>query len=368
MRTKKKVVIDISANGYGHLAQISPILHGMKSRFNVDIVIRSEISKPICAEFLKFEFEHQRLLIDPNLKMLSPIEADVDGLYNDYRSLFLDNHSLIRDDAEKLRKLEADLLISNISAASLIAAEKANLPSICISSLNWADIFEHYCIQLNGAPTILNKLREAYNLAKCFIQLRPNLDSDWISSRYSIPAIAAHGINKKASLVKEVKAQRLILVTLGGIPGGSDKIRIPKVPNTQWLVNATVKSHHSYDRQDIINYELLDESFINLVASADAVISKCGYGIVTECARNNVKLMYVHRENWPENEGLEAWASKHIEMRSITREELGSGNYGEMIIELLDKNNHGLKRFSDDSGVNLVLDILASYLNEPSSN
>ena len=45
------------------------------------------------------------------LKMLSPTKADIDGFYNDYKSLFLGNHSLIEDDARRLRELKADLLI-----------------------------------------------------------------------------------------------------------------------------------------------------------------------------------------------------------------------------------------------------------------
>src|SRR5581483_1342187 len=73
----------------------------------------------------------------------------------------------------------------------------------------------------------------------------------------------------------------------------------------------------------------------DLVAAADVVLSKPGYGIVSECIANHAALLYTSRDRFIEYDVFTAGMPALLRCRLIAQEELYAGRWMPAIESLL---------------------------------
>src|SRR5947207_3841239 len=73
----------------------------------------------------------------------------------------------------------------------------------------------------------------------------------------------------------------------------------------------------------------------DLVAAADLVVSKPGYGIVSECIANHTALLYTARGHFAENDVLVAGMAPVLRSQFISQDDLKSGRWLPSISALL---------------------------------
>ena len=65
--------------------------------------------------------------------------------------------------------------------------------------------------------------------------------------------------------------------------------------------------------------------FTDVLCSVDAVLTKPGYGTFTEAACNGVPVLYLRRDDWPEQDCLIDWLHQNALCAEISATELASG-------------------------------------------
>lgn len=75
--------------------------------------------------------------------------------------------------------------------------------------------------------------------------------------------------------------------------------------------------------------------YADLVAAADLVISKPGYGIVSECIANGAALLYTRRGHFIEQEVFVREMPRLLRTREISRDDLMAGRWSEDVELLL---------------------------------
>ena len=81
--------------------------------------------------------------------------------------------------------------------------------------------------------------------------------------------------------------------------------------------------------------EQADIRYEDLVSAADVVVSKPGYGIVSECIANQTALLYTSRGVFAENDVLVAGMKPVVRSRFISQDDLRSGQWEPSIRALL---------------------------------
>jgi L-arabinokinase len=81
--------------------------------------------------------------------------------------------------------------------------------------------------------------------------------------------------------------------------------------------------------------EQADIRYEDLVSAADVVVSKPGYGIVSECIANRTALLYTSRGVFAENDVLVAGMKPVVRSRFISQDDLRSGRWDAPIRALL---------------------------------
>jgi UDP:flavonoid glycosyltransferase YjiC (YdhE family) len=123
---------------------------------------------------------------------------------------------------------------------------------------------------------------------------------------------------------------KLIMVTLGGVPTQLNLADWPRLPGVYWIVPAAWDPQ----RRDTLPFEALAMNFVDVLRSADALITKPGYGSFVEAACNGIPVLYAPRHDWPEEACLVEWLNAHGRCIPISRAQLEQGDLTRSLEEL----------------------------------
>jgi hypothetical protein len=120
------------------------------------------------------------------------------------------------------------------------------------------------------------------------------------------------------------------LITFGGF---SKRLPIEnwlRVEDVRWLVHEAWQPEPA----SATAFEPLGRSFPDLLHTVDAVITKPGYGLFSEAACNGTPVLYVRREDWPEQDYLIEWLEINGRCREISDVALTAGRLRQALDEL----------------------------------
>jgi len=288
-------------------------------------------------EFLKqrfqCDFQHIPLALDFGMKMANAVDVQIEESAAAYREFHADWPQKVEREARAMRQLMPDLLLANVPYLSLAAAHEAGVRAAGICSLNWADIYQHYCAGDAASHTIHEQMLEAYHGAECFLKPQPAMEMPDLGNTRNIPPIARIGRAQRCHIAansSQIDGEKLVLVAMGGMEFRLPVESWPHLPGVRWIVPQS----WGIRRDDTTAFESLHLSFTDVLASCDAVITKPGYGTFTEAACNGVPLLYVARRDWPEESYLVQWLKQNGACVEVERNALQAGELGNALKRL----------------------------------
>jgi hypothetical protein len=243
--------------------------------------------------------------------MRSPTTVDAAASADAYRALHAKWDEHVERETARLAALAPAALVADVPYLSLAAARQLGIPGFGLSSLNWADIYRAYCGGEREAPAILGVMEAAYRSADLFLQPRPHMKMADLPNRRSIGPIARIGQRRSdeiRALLHLSQHTQLVLVSLGGIPL-EHRLRLPNIAGIHWLIGSACSAPSGSGTE----VHKLGMSFIDILASSDAVVAKVGYCMFVEAACNGVALVSAPRDDWPESLGLIEWAKQNAD-------------------------------------------------------
>jgi len=324
------LVVSISGHGFGHVAQTAPILNRLHERMpQLQLTVRSAVPLAHLRSRIKAPFEYLLSEGDIGMVMSSALDIRIEESCAAYRAFHADWDARVASEARLLGELGADMVLSNVGYLPLAGAQRAGIPNAALCSLNWADIYRHYC----GDDTISVQIHACYAGANAFLRATPSMTMEHLPNLVPVAPIAAVGNNRRDELdhhLRLSKQEKLVLVSLGGIASRLPIERWPRIDGVRWLVQQSWQVEHP----DAIVIESLQMSFSDLLASSDALICKPGYGSFAEAACSGVPVLYVSRADWPESPALIEWLQQHGLCREVSRDALEQGNFAGVLKEI----------------------------------
>lgn len=335
MDKQPHLLVCISAHGYGHLAQTAPVLNALRALLpELSLTVRSPMPLALLRTRIHGPFQYIRDTGDIGMLMSSALDVRAAETAEAYQRLHRDWGLSVTLEAQAIRMIAPDFVLSNVGYLPLAGAFRAGIPCAAMSSLNWGDIFAHYCEAISGTHHIVKQIHLAYANARAFLQLTPGMPMSDLANRIAIGPVTEPGRNRR----KEIDAiftlagnEKLVLVSMGGIDTHLPLERWPDLPGVRWLVDGKWRNA----RPDALLLEDLDLPFSDILASCNAMVCKPGYGTFVEAACGAVPLLYVRRGDWPEAEFLTAWLDAHGRGAEITREQMETGQFSEALQTLL---------------------------------
>jgi hypothetical protein len=314
------LVVSISGHGFGHVAQTAPVLNRLHQIMpQLHITVRSSVPIEHLRSRIQAPFTHLVSVGDIGMVMSSALLVDIDKSRAAYREFHADWDARVNAEAALLLDLKADMVLSNVGYLALAGAQRAKIRNAALCSLNWSDIYRHYC----GDDEIARQIQSSYSQADIFLRATPGMEMSDIPRLLAISPIAEPGTNRSGELRHHLKLstqEKLVLISMGGISNHLPIDNWPRIDGVRYLVQE--ETHHP----DAFNFNNLTFTFNELMLSCDALLCKPGYGSFMEAACSGVPVLYVTRPDWPESPALISWLQQHGVCREISAEAFARGD------------------------------------------
>jgi hypothetical protein len=334
MNQPPHLLLALSGHGYGHLAQCAPVINALWEKLpSLCVTVCSSLPEAVIAGRLDKPFTCLAVELDVVLPMASAWEVDVPAAQQAYSSFHQDIEAGLQRDSELLETIKPDLILADIPWRILLAAQSAGIPAVALCSLNWASIYAAYCGTDGASEDVLEHMWAGYRAADVFLAPEPAIDMRGLVNYHAIGPIARHGVPQKPALLEMLglsRDTRVVLVALGGIATVLPLASWPRIENVAWIFSETPATQ----RDDLLDLSALSLSFIDALASSDAVLSKPGYGTYAEAVCNGIPLLTLERPDWPETDYLNAWVRRYGCLREISKQQFETGTFGQALQQL----------------------------------
>lgn len=334
MQSRPHLLVDISSHGFGHVSQTSVVLNELvKLVPAIRLTVRTTAPLALLKQRIHCAFEHIPLAFDFGMKMANAVDVEVEESAAAYQAFHTDWQQKVLREAASMHQLKPDLLLANVPYLSLAAARHARVRAVGMCSLNWADIYQHYCVRDGASQRIHQQILAAYNSADYFLKTQPAMEMGNLGNVRSVQPIAQMGVPHRSLISTRStfrETEKLVMVAMGGMEFRLPVQSWPHLHGIHWIVPQS----WGIKRNDTTTFESLNLSFVDVLASCNAVITKPGYGTFTEAACAGIPLLYVTRRNWPEEPYLVHWLRQNAACIEVERELLKSGELAEVLEKL----------------------------------
>lgn len=329
------LLVAITAHGFGHVAQTAPVINALRRSVpELRLTLYTSLPHAFLAGRFSGEFTHISRSPDVGMCMKDALEVDAVASGRAYERFHQQWQKAVASEARLLAAHAPDAVVANVPYRILAAAAQAGIPAVALCNLNWRIIYGHFCASQPGAAAILEQMGSAYCSARSFLQPTPAMPMADLDNRIAIGPIAQVGTDRGPEIRRRLglsATTRLVLVSLGGVPTAINLAAWPEAPDLFWIVPSAWKPC----RRDAATLESLDMAFVDVLRSADALITKPGYGSFTEAACNGVPVLYAPRHDWPEERFLVDWLAGHGRCLPIGRTQLHQGHLAAALEKVL---------------------------------
>lgn len=327
--------IAVTAHGYGHLAQVAPVVHELaRRRPGLRVTLQSDIDPRVARGRLPLDLTHLEEATDIGLQMDGPLETRWLESLVQYAEFEVSYARRLDTECRILERLAPDLVLADVPWLPLDAARRLGIPAAALCSLNWHDILALGPVAERVPPAILERLRAVYGAADLFIRPAPSMPMAWLPNGRDVGPIADRYPDRRDELRARcgVPPDRpLALMQFGGFQGFEPLRDWPEQDQVHWLIQDLPNG----PRRDATSLTALGLRVPQVMGSCDLMVCKPGYGTYSEAAVNQIPVLYVRRLDWPEEWALVPWLAERMPTREISREDLLAGRISGAIDALL---------------------------------
>lgn len=314
----------VTAHGYGHGVRTCAIANEFSN--NVRLTLKTALPENFFREELKREFSYQFSEFDCGCVQLDSMNIDKEKTFRTYAELAEKNSLRLDRECDWCVSNKVDCIVSDITPFAFEIAKTAGIPSVGVTNFTWYDIYREY--ECEWFRSYLDKIYAQYLMCDNFFALEPSCEMSYMKNRKSIPVVARSGKNIRDKInrrfgIADSKKIGLIYAGNYGI-NGIDWKKLEQYSDWEFVgiypFGCEIKNYHLVEKNEF--------PFQNLTASVDVVISKVGYGILSECFVNGKPLIYPSRENFSEYQVLEKAIRKWGGGYHITDENFYLLNWG----------------------------------------
>jgi hypothetical protein len=327
----------ITAHGFGHACRAAAIMEAIlrrhpKTRFE----LFTTSPRDLFAASIGDDFGYHPVNGDIGMVQLSPLKEDLPATCDQLDRLFPTSPSKVAQMADDLVRLNCNLVICDIAPLGIEVARSAGITSVLVENFTWDWIYRSYEPLAPRFGPHIQYLTAVFRSADHHIQTRPvcrPATDALITAPISRRSRSDRGqVRRRLGISEEDK---MILVSMGGIPDRHAFLsRLPE--KLEWhLVVAGADTTHS-PRQRVRLLSTLAEFFHpDLVAAADVLVGKAGYGTVAEAYSCGIPFGYIKRPRSPESTVLESFIDRHLSSMAIPAASYASGEWIRKVPDLL---------------------------------
>jgi UDP:flavonoid glycosyltransferase YjiC (YdhE family) len=317
----------ISGHGFGHASRSIELIRALLDRQPALRVIVRTSAPQWLFDVAGVRVDYRVFDADVGMTQRDSITMDVAETTRRAAAFYRSFARRADDEAAFLKSENVELVLGDIPPLAHAAAARAGLRSIAIGNFTWDWIYEGYETFERDAPGVIQTIRDAYALADRGLRLPLHGGFATFAQVVDIPLIArraARGPDATAETrrILDIPGDRpFVLASFGGYGLDIPYDEIARRERLTVLAPAVALAPP-------LTYQ-------DLVAAADVVLTKPGYGIISECVANGTPMLYTSRGRFVEYDVFVAEMPRILRCRFIPQEDLRAGAWRAHVDALL---------------------------------
>jgi hypothetical protein len=341
------VVYYVSGHGFGHASRSIEVVNALlAARADLPVCIRTSAPRWLFDLTVRGPFTYEPLDTDPGVVQHDSLSLDAAETVRRATAYARDLPALAAAEAARLRQLEPGFVVADIPPLGLEAARLAGVPAVAIGNFTWDWIFRAY----PGGGHAAEVLGEIYRRAGRALRLPLSGGFETFPEVTDLPFIARRATAAPADTRARLGLPpgRLALVSFGGYGvSGIDLAALSRTTGWTLLVSASVPfgpdqaplaqvavrgALHPLDEPAMYAMGLRYE---DVVAAVDVVVTKPGYGIISECLANDTALLYTDRGHFIEYDVLVREMPRYVRCAYLPQGDLLRGDWQRALDDLI---------------------------------
>jgi hypothetical protein len=296
----------ISAHGFGHAAQVVPVLNALGALVpGVTAILRTTVPASFFQDRLTIPWELSPARQDVGCIQDGPLKIDIKATWEAHQRFHDTWDTRLSSEVADMRAASPALVIADTPYLALETCSRAQIPTVALASFTWDLVLKDYCYASElSQQRLIESIRKSYAKADMALRITPGPKIDAFPNMIDISPIASPNSPERdrlASALALTAMERTVLVGFGGIPLTSLPLeQMERLQHYRFLIDGPVPPGYSR----IHPIETLPLSFKTLLASVDVIMTKPGYGTIVEAVALQQPVVYVRRYNFADEPPL----------------------------------------------------------------
>jgi L-arabinokinase len=319
----------VSGHGYGHATRSEAILAALREAApDAELHVVSDAPERLFASVAGVRYRARP--IEVGLVQRDGVESDIAATEVRLERFLDEFEALAEDEARFLGAIGARIVVGDIPAIAFAAAARAGVPSIAVSNFTWDFIYAPRADASSVFRRAVERFSDAYRNAELHLRLPFSPPSGPFRRSADVPLVVRPARTEpaatRAALGLAADPRPLVLLSFGGLGMelAGDGFRTDPLHHYLRVGGVeTVKTEGNFT-------SLPGSAFFHpdLISAASVVVSKPGYGIVSEAVAAGRPLLYVARHDFPEFPILVDGLRRHVPCLEVSLEDVRSGAIG----------------------------------------
>jgi len=339
------IVFYTSGHGFGHATRDIEVINTiLVKRPGAHIIARTSVPRWFFERSVRGPIDLQPAEVDSGVVQIDSLHLDEDETARRAARFYADFDRRVEVEAAVLKAAGASLIVGDVPPIAFAASRLTGIRSVAFANFTWDWIYETYP-QFEGlAPGVLALIRDAYRCATHALRLPLGGGFEPMAAvTHTVPLVARRSKLGRAEARRAMALDGDVPIVLASFGGHDSGLRYDDVArNTSFTLVTTdyemAEVPASAGRLQRFTNERLAArglQYEDLVAASDVVVSKPGYGIVSECIANGPALLYTSRGRFAEYDVLVAGMRQVLRCRYLPQEDLRTGRWADAVTAVL---------------------------------
>lgn len=358
------LVIYITAHGFGHAARTCQVLNALRSRYpQTEMLVVSDLPDWFLDARLPGVMR-RRASLDVGMVQKDAVRVDLEATRLQLKRLCQEWQTLLQQEKAWLSDLPVHLVLADIPALPLQAAAELKIPNIALGNFGWDEIYAEFSDQDQVWRDAVSLIDNAYRRCDRLLRYPFHSPMTAFSNVEEIPVVAAPGADRRQEMAQRWRldvGKPWLLFVFSQLEFSSlGQERIAALENVQLLTTGAL----NWRGPNVFNLDPDLESFSDLVASGQGVVSKPGFGILSDCVVNHTPLIYVEREDFSEYAILVEAVERYLRHRHLPFKSLLDGDLEAVLEGFPEAWDEPSESLTAEGGADIVAERLWRCLQE----
>jgi L-arabinokinase len=321
----------VSGHGYGHARRTTQVIREFhRRRPDVTIRIRSAAPARIFQPLPPQWVEHSE--IDAGPVEIDAVTIDRENSLQNLLAFMARRSHILAAEVAAIRRLGPGLIVADIPFLAGDVAAEVGVPCIGVSNFTWDWIYETLFAGDPRYEAVAGSLVASYAKMSALLQLPFGRTCPAIARKIASPLVAMRSRREKGEVMAQLGISptdhrpRVLIGTRGGLP--PDAIAQLSRDAGEFLLLCPHEPRETLPANGVSVPLGPGLDFSDVLLVSDVVVSKLGYGVVSECIATQTRLVWPPRVGFAEDAIMQNEAARLVPMMQIGLEDYRSGRWG----------------------------------------